>query len=128
MAHIEKRNGRWRARYRTPAGESRNQTFDRRIDAEQFLTGIEHSKLTGGYVDPSAGKVTFRSFAEDWRARQVQRPSTALSVEQHLRRHVYPRIGHRPIAAIRHSEVQGLVRRLGEEWPRPQPKLSTAGW
>ena len=115
MSSIDKRNGRWRARYRTPDGEQRNKAFARRLDAERFLTGIEHSKLTGGYIDPSAGKVTFRSFAEDWRARQVQRPGTAVSVEQHLRLHVYPALGDRPIAAIRHSEIQGLVRRLGEE-------------
>jgi len=82
------------------------------VDAERFATGMEHSKLTGGYVDPSAGRVTFRSFAEEWRQVQIHRPGTAQSVEQQLRGHVYPVIGDRPIAAIRPSEVQGLVQRL----------------
>jgi integrase len=115
MAHIERRGRRWRARYRAPDGRSRNKSFARRVDAERFLTTIEHSKVTGAYVDPSAGKVTFRNFAEQWRSHQVQRPGTAISVEQQLRCHVYPVLGHRPIGAIRHSEVQGLVRRLGEK-------------
>jgi integrase len=37
-----------------------------------------------------------------------------VSIETHLRLHVYPTLGHRPIAAVRPSEVQALVHRLGE--------------
>lgn len=115
MAHVEKRGaGRWRARYRGPDGQERSRTFPRRVDAERWLTGVEHSKLTGGYIDPNAGKITLRAFAEEWRSRQVQRAGTAVSIEQQLRLHVYPVIGDRPIAAIRPSEIQGLVQRLDE--------------
>jgi hypothetical protein len=79
MGHVEKRGpGRWRARYRGPDGKERSRTFPRRVDAERWLTGIEHSKLTGGYIDPLLGKVTFRSFAEEWRQRQVGRPERPL--------------------------------------------------
>lgn len=116
MAHIEKQaSGRWRARYRAPDGRAHSKTFDRKVDAERFLIGIEHSKLTGGYVEPSAGKVTFRTFAEQWRTVQLHRPGTAQSVEQHLRLHVYPYIGHRPIGAIRPSEIETLVHHLAAE-------------
>lgn len=115
MPHVERRgNGRYRARYREPDGKERSRSFNRRTDADRFLTGIEHSKLTGGYVDPAAGRITFRSFAEGWRSTQVHRPGTATSVETQLRLHVYPIIGHRPIAAIRPTELQGLVHRLAE--------------
>lgn len=72
-------------RYRDPDGRQRARLFDRKFDAECFLTGVEHSKLTGSYVDPAAGRVTFREFAEAWRVVQVHRPSTAQSVEQQLR-------------------------------------------
>jgi integrase len=75
---------------------------------------MEHSMLTGGYVDPRSGKITFKAFAEEWRKLQVHREGTATSVEQQLRLHVYPYIGDRPIAAIRPGEIQGLVKRLGE--------------
>lgn len=50
-------------------------TFARKVDAERFLTTVEHSKLTGGYVDPSAGQVTFGAYALGWRPRQVHRPA-----------------------------------------------------
>lgn len=86
--------------------------FVRKGDAVRHLAEVEHRKMTGGYVDPAAGKITFRSYAEQWRTAQVHRPGTAQSVEQHLRRHVYPRLGRRPIAAIRPSEVQAMVTRL----------------
>lgn len=116
MASVEKwKGGRWRARYRTPDGKSRGKVFDRKVDAEQFLVSIEHRKLTGEYVDPSAGRVTLKSYAEQWRTSQVQhRASTATQVESHLRNHVYPTFGDRPIASIRPSEVQAWVKERSE--------------
>ena len=116
MASVERwKGGRWRARYRAPDGASRSKVFDRKVDAERFLVAIEHSKLTGGYVDPSAGRITLRSYAESWRGAQVQhRASTATQVESHLRNHVYPAFGDRPIASIRPSEVQAWVKERSE--------------
>ena len=89
--------------------------FDRKVDAERFLTGIEHDKLTGAYVDPSAGRVTLRVFAVTVALRRSGRPSTAVLVETHLRKHVYPRFGDRPIANIRPSEIQAWVRDLTDK-------------
>lgn len=116
MASVKKRpDGRWRARYRDPSGKEHARHFDRRADAERWLTTVEHSKLTGAYIDPVAGRVTFRTFAEGWRQMQPHRASTAVSVEQDLRLHVYPTIGDRPVAAVRASEVQALVTGLSSK-------------
>ena len=112
MASVERSGTRWRARWRTPSGDSRSKSFKRKIDAQHHLTSVEHMKLSGAYVDPSAGRITFKSYSEKWRAQQVHRPSTASQIETHLRRHVYPRIGSRPIGAIRSGEIQGLVKDL----------------
>jgi hypothetical protein len=72
MASIDRHpGGRWRARWRTPDGRSRSQVFDRKVDAERLLTSIEHSKLTGGYVDAAAGKVTVGEYWADWAQRQT---------------------------------------------------------
>lgn len=82
MAHVEKRaQGRWRARYLGPDGRERSKTFDRRADAERFLTGIEHSKLVGSYIDPDDGRVTFAVYAKEWLATRVHRPATQARVE-----------------------------------------------
>jgi len=114
VAHVAKRNGKYQAAYRGPDGRERTKTFDRKVDATAWLTSVEHSKLSGAYVDPSAGKVTFRDYAEQWRAVQIHRGSTATLVEQHLRLHIYPTLGGRPIAAVRPSEIQALVHGLGQ--------------
>jgi integrase len=107
---------RYQVRWREVAnGPQQTKTFRRKVDAEQFATQIEHSKLTGAYVDPSAGKVTLKDYAEKWRARQVWRASTASRTEIALRRHVYPTFGARPMASIRPSELQAWVKGLSED-------------
>lgn len=49
----------FRVRYRTP---DRRQTdkrgFRTKREAEAFAATVEHSKLVGAYVSPSAGRVT----------------------------------------------------------------------
>jgi integrase len=112
VGSIDKVATGWRARWRTPDGQSRSKSFKRKADAQRHLANVEHSKLTGMYVDPSAGRVGFRSYAEHWRAIQVHRPATARQVEGCLRNHVYPRIGDRPIGAVRPSEIQTLIKTL----------------
>ena len=115
MAHVEKRGqGRWRARYRGPDGLERSRTFDRKADAERFLTGIEHSKLAGTYVDPVAGRITLGAYAEEWLATRVHRASTSARVDSDLRVHILPHLGHRSLGSIRHTEVQGWVRSRSE--------------
>ena len=57
MSSITKEpNGHWRERYRDPQRRSRSKTFSRKIEAEQFLTSVGHSKLPGSYVDTAAGR------------------------------------------------------------------------
>lgn len=115
MPSIDKVPTGWRARWRTPDGRSRSKTFARKIDAQRHLASIEHAKLTGGYVDPAAGKVTFRRYAEAWRQIQPHRHGTGVAVGHQLRLHVYPVIGERPIGALRPSEIQALVSKMSEQ-------------
>ena len=63
MASIAKRpDGRWRARYRDAAGKEHARHFRRKVDAQQWLDEVTASVVTGRYVDPSAGRVTFGAF------------------------------------------------------------------
>jgi integrase len=110
MGSITRVPSGWRARWRTPEGDSRSKTFRRRVDVEQHLTTVEGSKLTGAYIDRSSGKITFAEFAHKWRDAQVHRRTTASSVETNLRVHVFPTFGERPIGSIRPSEIQAWVR------------------
>lgn len=114
MGSVDRRGDGWRARWRSPDGQSRSKQFARKIDAQRFLTSVENSKQVGGYVDPAAGRVRFRDYAEDWRQAQPHRHGTAVAVEQQLRLHVYPIIGSRPMAAIRPSEIQAMVSHISQ--------------
>ena len=116
MASIKKRDdGKWRARYRDAGGREHARHFERKTDAQRWLDEVTASVVTGQYVDPKAGRVTFKDYAEQWRASQVHRPSSQAHVETMLRRHAYPTLGDRPLSSILPSEVQAWVKRLGVE-------------
>lgn len=104
----------WRARWRDPAGKSRSRVVPRKIDGQRLVVKMENDKLVGAYIDPQASRVTFRAYAEEWRAIQPVRSQSAALAEQQLRTHVYPVLGDRPMGAIRPSEVQALVRGMAD--------------
>ena len=113
MANIQKRpDGRWRARYRDTAGKEHARHFKRKAEATRWLDEVTASIVTGQYVDPNAGRVLFRDYAELWREAQVHRPTSQAHVEGILRRHAYPFFGDRPIVSILPSEIQAWVKRL----------------
>ncbi|MCG8152580.1 tyrosine-type recombinase/integrase [Pimelobacter simplex] len=115
MANLQRReNGKWRARYRDQTGKQIARHFGRKMDAQRWLDEVTTSVVTGQYVDPKAGQVTFRAYAETWRKAQVHRPSSAAHVETMLRRHAYPALGDRAMASILPSEIQAWVKRMSE--------------
>lgn len=113
MASIARRpNGMWRARYRDQDGREHARHFAKKADAQRWLDEVTASMLTGQYVDPRAGRVTFQAYAEQWRQAKPHRPSTARSVEQHLRCYAYPAFGKRSLSAIRGSDMQSWATAL----------------
>lgn len=115
MASVRKvPSGAWEVRWKNPDGESRKKRFKTKAGARQFKTEVEHQVLSHTYVDPGAGKVSFQDYAEAWRAIQAHRPGTASQIRINLEKHVYPRLGHRPLGAIRRSEIQALVADLNQ--------------
>lgn len=101
---------RYRARWRDPDGKSREKWFRLKADAENHLTRVEASKLTGTYVDPQAGKITFGAFAASWLESQTFDPSTRVAVDVRLRVHILPTFETMPLRAVRPSTVQSWLR------------------
>jgi integrase len=106
---------RWQARWRDEASQQHAKNFDREADAKRFHAKVTTNLTDGAYTDPRAGRVLFRDRGEQWRAAQVHRATTAAQVETHLRRHVYPTFGDRPLGSIRPSEIQAWVRSLEQD-------------
>lgn len=113
MSSIRKRPDRpkpWEAVYRDPDGRQRTRSFERRVDAQRFLTTVEADKLRGAYVDPAAGKRTLKEFAETWLAAQTFNESSREATEQRLRVHIYPTFGEMELRSITPSKVQQWLR------------------
>lgn len=70
---------------------------------------------TAGAWWPSATPTPFGVYARAWQQAQVHRGTTADQVASHLRNHLLPAFEHRPIAAVRPSEVQAWVRTRADE-------------
>lgn len=111
------RGKRYRVRYTDPDGAVRQKLFDKKSDAELVDVNTRADITRGNYIDPDAGRRTFRDFAEEWRRSQVHADTTQLQIETLFRVHVYPhpQIGGRPLAAIRKTAVQGFIRSLQDD-------------
>ncbi|GAB7005784.1 site-specific integrase [Nocardioides sp. AN3] len=111
---------RYRARYRDTSGREHSKTFPDKAKraARDWLAEVTASVVTGQYVDPKAGSITFQAYAEQWRAAQVHRPSSADHVKTMLHRHVYPRLGSMPLSTIAPTEIQALVKYLATGDPK----------
>ncbi len=110
MASIDKRaNGKYLARWREhPGGPQRARSFARKIDAQQFLVGVQHAQHSGTYVEPERARVTLREFAEVHIARQPWRAGTESTARAALH-HALVVLGDRPLNAIRRGDVQAML-------------------
>lgn len=105
---------RWRVRYHDPSGAERSRSFDKKVEAERFLTQVKADLQRGSYVDPDAGRVTLRKYAADWLAAQTFEATTRERVDQRLRVHVLPALGGKTLGELaqRPSAIQAWLRAL----------------
>jgi len=106
VASIQKRpDGAWRARYRDESGREHARHFHRRIDAQRWIDEVTARLVTGTYVDPNAGKVTFATYYAEWSDRQLWESTTVLAMDLAAR--------SAPFAAL---ELRKLRRSHVEQW------------
>ncbi|WP_439593598.1 tyrosine-type recombinase/integrase [Microbacterium sp.] len=107
MASIKQRDdGVWRARYRDDAGKEHARHFKLKRDAQRWLDEVATSVVTGQYVDPNAGKITWDEWNQRWFDGQtwvsgtIQAATTAVeSVPWRSR----------PLSSVQPSDVQRWV-------------------
>lgn len=121
MSSLKRRpDGSWRARYQDPQGRERARHFDRKADAERWLATVGADIVRGTYLDPLAGRVSFKEHAEGWLKQQPHRPNTSRLYRRTLRLHVYPTIGDTSLAQLRRSDVQTIVGTLSANGYKPK--------
>ena len=123
MASIDRQaDGCYLARWREyPGGPQRTKRFRLKRDAELYLDAIRGDPAHRVSVDPASRRTLFRHYAEQWRAGQVHRQSTAAQAESHrgLNRYEWSRslpplsVGQRPVirrtAASRTGRSSSIV-------------------
>ncbi|MEH1056172.1 site-specific integrase [Micromonospora sp. CPCC 206171] len=107
---------RYRVRYIAPDGKEKSQSFPdkKKREAQAFLAQVQADILKGSYVDPDAGRVTFKQYADEWLAAATTDELTRDRIEYELRLHVYPVFGHKPLTAIQPATIRDWARRLQE--------------
>lgn len=110
---------RYRARYIGPDGKETSSSFPDRQKrrAELWLSEIETDMSRKQYIDPKAGRTTFKQYAEKWLSSMTTDPSTRSSVETQVRRHAIPYIGPRPLDSFQPSHIRQWLAKLETALP-----------
>jgi integrase len=114
VGHIQKKGAaRYQARWIDPTGHEKSKIFSKKSDAEKHLTAMEHSVLSGFYVDPALAKKKFGVLAEQWLANKIAlKPSTRARYVSALEVHIHPRWRDLPLGKIEHAAIQAWLAHL----------------
>ena len=102
-------SGRWQARYKGPDGIDRPapHTFATKTEANRWLALKEAEILAGDWLNPDAGRVPFKEYAEAWiLERPNLRPSTVARYEALARLHLVPTFGKLDVGDINDAHVR----------------------
>lgn len=107
MGFVEKRNGRYRARYRDPLGRQRSETFTRKADADRYLREMVVDVERGRWIDPAGADMPLARWAEEFLslARRLS-PSTRETYARDLDRYILPRFGTYRIGRLPADEIE----------------------
>jgi integrase len=110
VSSIQKRpDGKWRARYRDEAGREHSRHFARKIYGQRWLDEQTAAIVTGQFVDPRAGRVTFVQYFADWSQRQVWTAGTQRAMDLAARSATFADV---PLKSLRRSHVEQWVKSM----------------
>jgi integrase len=96
-------SGRYQASYLGPDGRRRTapETFDRKKDADLYLSRVECVMSQGEWTDPLRAKIRLGDYAERWvRERAGLRPRTIELYRWLLSKHIVPKLGPIPLGNL----------------------------
>lgn len=108
MASIRKLpNGKWQAQHRPiPGGKQVTRTAARKADVEHWLREQTAAVVTGQYVDPAAGRMTFWAFYAGWSGRQVWENGTRRAMDLAVRSVTF---GDVPLRSLRRAHLEAWI-------------------
>lgn len=110
MGFIEKRNGKYRARYRDPLGGQRSKTFTRKADADRFVREQQVEVERGAWIDPRGADVALGEWAEEFLSlcRRLS-PTTQAAYKRDLDKYVLPRFGTYRLGRLPADEIENWL-------------------
>ncbi|MFF4528145.1 tyrosine-type recombinase/integrase [Streptomyces sp. NPDC001407] len=108
----------WTVRYREPGGRTarqREESFTKKTAADNFANKMENDKNVGTYIDPNAGKVTLRVYAEDWLNRRVIGDATYSNYKAFIDNHLVPRLGRKTMAGVSKADIERFKAAISKE-------------
>ncbi|ATL70596.1 tyrosine-type recombinase/integrase [Nocardia terpenica] len=121
MATIEpyetKSGTRYRVRYRKPDGKPTDKRgFTTKRDAKAFAATVEVKKMTGDFIEASAGRITIDQLGKEWTENRTGVVAkTVATGESTWNVHVQPRWGTRSVGEIKPSEIRAWVAGMQAE-------------
>lgn len=107
---------RWRARYVDDAGQEHAKGFARKVDAQAWLNEVTAAQVTGNYVDPRRGAVTFKAFYAQWSKRQVWVTGTMAAMDLAAKSVTFGTVA---LVDLRPSHVEAWVKAMQDKGLEP---------
>jgi integrase len=107
---------------RGPDGREHTKTFQRKLDAQRWVTTQDVTRAQGDWIDPTAGRQPFGPYAADWlHTKQASvAPSTYANLEVRLRKYLLPAFGDHHLARIRTPEIRTWTAELTRSGLAPE--------
>lgn len=120
--HIKRRTradgtASYQARIPSPTNRHKDivKTFERKRDAERWLTATAAAVHRGDFIEPRRGETLFHAVVEEWKETWADlAPKTQVGYESILNRHVLPAFGAARVAAIAPRDVQDFANALAQ--------------
>jgi integrase len=108
---------RYRVRYFDPEGNQRTASFPDKCrgQADNFLSRVENDIRKGSYVDPDAGQVLLKDYAERWVDAQTFEETTRETTESRLRSKVLPFFEGKHLSAIKPTDIRAWLRSMQQD-------------
>ncbi len=114
---------RYRARYRDEAGKEHARHFAKKALAQQWLDEVTASVVRGDYVDPAAGKTTFRQWFTRWSEVQVWTDGTAETAAMTLASVTFADV---PMNRITQLHVEAWMKAMTKPGPKRKAGLAAS--
>jgi len=114
---------RYRARYRDEAGKEHARHFVKKAQAQRWLDEVTASVVRGDYVDPAAGKITFRHWFRRWSEVQDWVDGTAETAAMTLASVTFADV---PMSRITELHVEAWMKAMTKPGPKRKKGLAAS--